>query len=190
MVDHIVYLHGFNSSPLSTKAQQFGKVLANQYPQVQVHTPHLATWPAQAMQEVATLVDSLTGKVAFVGSSLGGFYATWLANKYALKAVLINPAVQPDVLLQGLLGPQRNYHTHDDEYELTDAHLAQLRELTLPQQKVPEQLLVLLQTDDETLDYEQAFKYYQGCQLDIEPGGSHAFDNFPQRIPQIMAFVG
>jgi len=190
MVDHIVYLHGFNSSPWSTKAQQFEKILANEYPQVQVHTPQLATWPAQAMQKVAALVESLTGKVAFVGSSLGGFYATWLANKFAAKAVLINPAVQPDVLLQSMLGPQRNYHTDDGEYELTHEHMAQLRELTLEQIKVPEQLLVLLQTDDETLDYEQAVEYYKRCQLDIEQGGSHAYDNFPQRIPQIMAFVG
>ena len=123
MVDHIVYLHGFNSSPLSTKAQQFEKILAAEYPQVQVHIPQLATWPAQAMQEVAELVASLSGKVAFVGSSLGGFYATWLAHKFAAKAVLINPAVQPDVLLQSMLGPQRNYHTDDGEYELSLIHI-------------------------------------------------------------------
>ena len=190
MAAHIVYLHGFNSSPLSTKAQQFEAILAIEYPQIQVHTPQLSTWPEQAMHEVVALVESLQGSVAFVGSSLGGFYATWLANKFAAKAVLINPAVQPDVLLQSLLGPQRNYHTDDGEYLLTHEHLAQLRELTLAQVDSPEHLLVLLQTADETLDYQQAAAYYQHCQLDIEPGGTHAYDNFPQRIPQIMAFVG
>ncbi len=190
MVNHIVYLHGFNSSPLSTKAQQFKNILTSDYPQVQVHIPQLATWPAQAMQEVAELVETLSGKVAFVGSSLGGFYATWLAHKFAAKAVLINPAVQPDVLLQSLLGPQRNYHTDDGEYLLTHEHMDQLRALTLVQVETPEHLLVLLQTADETLDYQLAAQYYKGCQLDIEQGGSHAYDNFPQRIPQIMAFVG
>ncbi len=188
--EHIIYLHGFNSSPLSTKAQQFAGYMRNNYPTVQVHLPHLSTWPLQAVQDTAELVRGLSGKVAFIGSSLGGFYATWLAQQFATKAVLINPAVRPDLLLQAMLGPQCNYHTLDDEYELTLEHIQQLRDLNIDNIKVPEDLLVLLQTADETLDYNQAVDYYQACHLDIEEGGSHAFDEFPARIPQIMAFVG
>ena len=190
MTEHIVYLHGFNSSPLSTKAQQFAATMAQDYPQVKVYVPHLSNWPAQAMQEVVSLVDGLYGKVAFVGSSLGGFYATWLAHKYLARAVLINPAVRPDLLLQDMLGPQCNYHTDGGEYELTAAHLEQLASLIVDPLINADNLLVLLQTADETLDYRDAANWYAASQLDIEQGGSHAYDNFPQRIPQIMSFVG
>lgn len=188
--DHIVYLHGFNSSPLSTKAQQFLAYMAEHYPQVTVYVPHLSTWPKQAMDDVSDYVEGLSGRVVFVGSSLGGFYTTWLAQKFATKGVLINPAVRPDLLLSDRLGPQCNYHTLADEYELTEEHLQQLRDLLIEDIKVPQNLLVLLQTADETLDYRQAVDYYQNCHLDIEEGGSHAYDEFPVRIPQIMAFVG
>ncbi|MDP6969405.1 MAG: YqiA/YcfP family alpha/beta fold hydrolase [Gammaproteobacteria bacterium] len=190
MVKHIVYLHGFNSSPLSTKAQQFVAAMAQDYPQVQVYVPHLSTWPAQAMQEVVSMVQELDGDVAFVGSSLGGFYATWLAHKFATKAVLINPAVRPDLLLQDMLGPQSSYHTDDGEYDLTVTHLDQLANLLVDPLTDADKLLVLLQTADETLDYREAANWYAASHLDIEQGGSHAYDNFPQRIPQIMLFVG
>jgi len=190
MIEHIVYLHGFNSSPLSTKAQQFVAVMAQDYPQVTVYVPHLSNWPAQAMQEVASLVEGLNGEVAFVGSSLGGFYAAWLARKFMTKAVLINPAVRPDLLLRDMLGPQSNYHTDGGEYELTTAHLEQLSGLIVDPLTNADNLLVLLQMADETLDYRHAASWYAASHLHIEQGGSHAYDNFPQRIPQIMSFVG
>ena len=102
--------------------------MAQDYPQT-VYVPHLSNGPVQAIQEVVSLVESLNGEVAFVGSSLGGFYATWLANKFITRAVLINPAVRPDLLLQDMLEPQSNYHTDGGEYELTANHLEQLASL-------------------------------------------------------------
>jgi len=196
MLKHIVYLHGFNSSPKSTKAQQFVRLLGQSYAHVTVHVPHLSTWPRQAMEQVSDLVEELQqeqepgDKIAFVGSSLGGFYATWLAQQFAAKAVLINPAVWPHRLLQDALGPQYNYHQPEHEYELTAEHLAQWRTLAVTSIKQPQNLLVLLQMADETLDYKQAVQYYADSHLDIAQGGSHAYDDFPQRIPQMMAFLG
>ena len=190
MVEHIVYLHGFNSSPASYKAQKFMHIMARDYAHVRVHVPHLSTWPQEAMADIVALVENLTGKVAFVGSSLGGFYATWLAQKFTTKAVLINPAVRPDLLLADKLGTNSNYHTDDGEYEFTIKHLEQLKSLVVDPLIRADDFLVLLQTADATLDYQDAVKFYADSQLDITQGGSHAYDNFPQRIPQIMSFLG
>ena len=190
---HIIYLHGFNSSPQSAKAQQFLQAAEADYPTIKVHCPHLHHQPLQAMARVIKLVQQLPdgsdNNIGFVGSSLGGFYATWLADYCSSRAVLINPAVRPDKLLQDYLGSQRNYHDDQLSYELTQQHLQELEQLQIQPVKTPENLWVLLQIADEILDYRQAVTWYQGCPIDVQEGGSHAYDNFIEMIPQIMTFL-
>ena len=123
------------------------------------------------------------------GSSLGGFYATWLAEQFDCRAALINPAVRPHTLLKKYLGENKNYHT-GESWRFEQRHVDTLREMYLPTIRHPERYLVLLQTGDETLDYRDAAEYYRDCKLVIEQGGSHAFDHFESHIPKILDFLG
>ncbi|HCH31704.1 MAG TPA: esterase YqiA [Oceanospirillaceae bacterium] len=187
-----IYLHGFNSSPASHKAQQFKRAISQMQPQARVVIPELSPWPAQAMQQIEALVADViptpSAPLVFLGSSLGGYYATYLAQKYAVPAILINPAVRPYELLATMLGRQQNMYTQE-VYQLTGEHMQQLIDLEVQNLTVAKQLLVLLQTDDEVLDYRLAAQTYVDAELDIEPGGDHGYQNFEQRISQILAFV-
>jgi hypothetical protein len=161
-------------------------------PEARVVIPELSPWPAQAMQQVESIVADVTptpsAPLVFLGSSLGGYYATYLAQKYAARAILINPAVRPYELLATMLGRQQNMYTQE-VYQLTSEHMQQLIDLKVQNLTVAKQLLVLLQTDDEVLDYRLAAHAYLGAEVDIEQGGDHGYQNFDQRLPQILAFV-
>ena len=186
------YLHGFNSSPASHKAQEFLQLMAQLQPDAQVIIPELSPWPAQAMQQIERLVQEVMTQddrpIAFLGSSLGGYYATYMAQKYKAPAVLINPATEPYVTLATMLGKQENYYTQE-VYELTHEHIKQLLDLQVQNLTIAPRMLVLLQTDDEVLDYRLAEQRYLGAEVDVEQGGDHGYQNFAQRVPQIMAFI-
>jgi predicted esterase YcpF (UPF0227 family) len=182
----IVYLHGFNSSPQSHKAQVLkayleGRGLAHLYA-----CPALPPLAADAVREIERL--HLTGKDCLVGSSLGGFYATVLAEKLGCKAVLINPAVTPHVGLEAYLGAQQNLHT-GEPYELTREHLEGWRALFAPRID-PERYLLLLETGDETLDWREAARRYEGARMVIRQGGDHSLQSFPEHLGRILAFAG
>jgi predicted esterase YcpF (UPF0227 family) len=184
----VLYLHGLNSSPESRKAQQF-KLFCESRTTADVLVPALPHHPAEAM----TLLHSLMVKhrpVLLLGSSLGGFYATALAEVHDVKAALLNPAVKPcQHLGRGLPGPQRNLYTGEC-WEFTQSHADALLALTLPQISHPERYLLLVQTGDAVLDYRHAIDYYRGCQQIVQQGGSHAFDDFEAVLPMIVAFGG
>lgn len=182
----LIYIHGFNSSPLSAKAQQVQRYLQRHLPDATAYFPALPYDPSAAMALLEDLAASHQ-EVAFVGSSLGGFYATWLAEKTGGRAVLINPAVRPWRYLNRYQGEIENYHT--GERVLLQSSWADL----LPQYHVetisrPEKLLVLLQTGDETLDWRDAWQHYSACNLYRALGGSHSFDHFDDMIPLILRF--
>jgi hypothetical protein len=126
--------------------------------------------------------------VCFVGSSLGGFYATYLAEKHAARAVLINPAIDPHVGLRAYLGPQRNLHT-GEPYELAEAHLREWEKLYVPRIS-PQRYLLIVETGDEILDYRQAVQRYAGAEQVVIPGGDHSLQSFPQHLPRILRFAG
>ena len=183
-----IYIHGFNSSPHSFKAQQTLALFREQGAEDQLSIPPLSHFPAEAMTQLRALVESAQ-RAVLIGSSLGGFYSTWLTEHYAqARAVLVNPAVAPHKLLEGRLGFTENYHT-GERYELTQRHVDQLRELYLPKVMHPERLLLLQQEEDETLDYRDAVGYYKASAQIVQPGGSHAFDDFEQMLPLIMDFA-
>lgn len=183
-----IYIHGFNSSPQSAKAQQVMAFFRQQNCLTQLSVPELPTFPDEAIELLTPLVQSAT-KVVLIGSSLGGFFATWFTEHYAhARAVLINPAVAPHRLLEGMLGMTQNYYT-GQRYELTHQHMKQLQALYLPELKYPHRLLLLQQEADETLDYRDAVGYYRASAQIVQPGGSHAFDNFEQMLPLIIDFA-
>ena len=128
-------------------------------------------------------------RLTFVGSSLGSFYATHLAEAYDAKAVLINPAVHPDRNLAPYLGAQRNPYT-GDAYELTAEHFAELSALRVARIARPQRYLLLVQTGDEVLDYRVAVAFYAGAWQFVQGGGDHAFHDFAAQIPVILRFAG
>lgn len=183
-----IYLHGFNSSPGSYKAQQFNHWMAAAGRSDDVLIPVLPHWPQRAIQVVEQLIVQYAGRaITLVGSSLGGYYSLYLAEKYRLRAVLVNPAVRPYELLAALLGEQGNYYT-DERYILTRKHLEQLLALDCVTLSYPQHYLLLTQTADETLDYREAVDKLADSPQWVQPGGSHAFEQFERLIPAILAF--
>ncbi|PVZ70192.1 YqiA/YcfP family alpha/beta fold hydrolase [Pelagibaculum spongiae] len=185
----LIYIHGFNSSSRSTKAQQLAQWLQQHRPDVSYQVPDLHHEPAKAMEQLRALVDNAPAdqKPLLIGSSLGGYYAAYLASRYSLKAILINPAARPYQLLQSYLGQNQNLYT-DEGYCLTETHLQQLKALETEQFSQPKDLWLWLETGDEVLDWQQAADKYQHCQLDVILGGDHSYQNFQTRIPEILAF--
>ncbi len=151
--------------------------------------PELPYDPAKAIALLDAMPQFHPGKKAtLVGSSLGGFYATWLAEKHECRAVLIQPAIVPHIGLEQYIGPQSNLYT-GATYELTANHLASLR--ALYKEKVdPERYLLLLETGDEVLDYREAVRKYEGARMVIRDGGDHTLQSFPEHLPRILAFAG
>lgn len=150
--------------------------------------PALPPSPSEAMALLEREIAG-AGPVALVGSSLGGFYATWLAHRHELKAVLINPAVRPWRLLDQYTGEQANYHT-GERYTLQPGWVDELRHYEVEGISHPENLLALLQTGDETLSWRDAWDYYADCHLYRALGGSHSFDDFDALIPLVLRFSG
>lgn len=188
-----IYVHGFNSSPQSMKAQLLREVLSRQGLEQRLRVPALSHWPAQAIEQLVQEIGSADGPVTLIGSSLGGYYSTWLvehAERFStqLNAVLVNPAVYPYRLLEAWLGENQNLYTAEN-YQLTEQHLQQLLALNCDSLRDPSRYLVLLQTGDETLDYREACDKYGACEQFIQPGGSHGFEQFERLIPSIQAFA-
>jgi predicted esterase YcpF (UPF0227 family) len=179
----IVYLHGFNSSPQSHKAQVMQRFMAGRGLAHEFACPALPPLADQAIQAIEPL---LAKKPCLLGSSLGGFYATYLAEKHDLKAVLINPAIDPHVGLRAYLGPQKNLHT-GEPYELTGAHLRQWQALYVPR-ITPRRYLLIVETGDEVLDYRKAVERYAGAEQVVVSGGDHSLQSFPQHLARILEF--
>jgi len=181
----IVYLHGFNSSPLSHKAQVMQRYMAEQGLEKEFACPALPPLAGDAIKAIEPLIAK---KPCFIGSSLGGFYATYLAEKHDLRAVLINPAVDPHIGLRAYLGAQKNLHT-GEPYELTGAHLREWEQLYVPR-ITPRRYLLIVETGDEVLDYRRAVARYAGAEQLVIPGGDHSLQSFPQHLPRILEFAG
>lgn len=186
----LIYIHGFLSSPLSFKAQQVKTWLAEQRPDIQYHCPFLPPYPGEARALLEQLVESLKPEpVYLMGSSLGGYWSTYLAEKYDLRAVLINPAVRPSMLMPEYVGVElQNYHT-EDRYTLTPEHIDQLRAVDTPNVERKDNYWLMVQTGDETLDYRLAVDKYQGCRQLVEEGGDHGFQEFDRWIPEVIGFL-
>ena len=185
----VIYLHGFLSSPHSVKAQQTRAFAAQHYPSLLLEVPELANYPAQAQ----AIIDAIVAKHAdkqccFIGSSMGGYFSTYLQHQYGGKAVLVNPAVKPYELLADYLGEHTNPYTQQ-QFSLNTSHIDELLALDVPVIKQPQNYWVLLQTGDETLDYRQAEHKYQGAKLTIEQGGDHSFQDFARFLPEIFRFL-
>ena len=188
-----LYLHGFKSGPASLKAQQMLSVFRQQGAEPQITIPQLANEPAHAQAQMDSLYQGLIEEVGeqhvfLIGSSLGGFYATYLVEKWGGRAVLINPAIRPHELLGDYLGENTHYYS-DETFMVTEDYLHQLKALYCETLTDPQRFLLLQQIHDETLDYREAVAKYSASPAIIEYGGDHSYQQFEKRIPTILRFA-
>lgn len=183
----LIYIHGFNSSPASFKARLLRQRLEALGRSCEFLAPALPHDPAAAAALLDELVIRHAG-TALVGSSLGGYYATWLAERHGLRAALLNPAVRPYELLAGHVGAQRNLHT-GEQYEFTLRDVEALRGLEV-QRITAARYLLLVTTGDEVLDYRQAVARYAGCTQVVVEGGDHGFGSFGDHVDAVLRFCG
>ncbi|MEG1488077.1 YqiA/YcfP family alpha/beta fold hydrolase [Acinetobacter sp.] len=185
---NIIYLHGFQSSTLSIKGQFIQAFCQNQH---HVHLPDLNMPPEQVLAHVSEMIECLD-QVVLIGSSLGGFYATQLVAKHAVPAVLINPAMRPWQLFHDLFGAELPYVVNA-QWTLDQTQLDQLKQMAVPFVQDADKILVLLQQDDEVLDYREAQRYYSNAahqsMIITEANGNHAMDNFADKIPMALQFL-
>ena len=196
---HLVYLHGFRSSPQSTKSQLTQRWVAHNAPGVTWWSPQLPASPQEASELILRhTADWPAHSMAVMGSSLGGFYASWLSRRRGCRAVVINPSVQPARSLAGYIGTHPLWHDPTQQLHFAPHFVDELRALQreLPPEEPPgprghpERLLALLGTHDELLPFEEMRQRYASCTLRVVPGGDHALSGFEAWLPEVMAFLG
>lgn len=180
----LIYIHGFNSSPASAKAKLVKARLEALGRGAEFIAPAVPPSPAQAADVLDALALRHRG-AALIGSSLGGYYATWLAEKHAMKAVLLNPAVRPYELLAPMVGLQKRFHT-GEEYVFTPGHVAELRALEV-ERITPSRYLLVVTTGDEVLNYRWAVERYRGCRQIVIEGGDHGLSDFGNYLDAVLA---
>lgn len=183
-----IYLHGFNSAPASHKARTMASYLEARGLGHLFTCPALPPSPRDAVRVIETAIARQRDKPTFVGSSLGGFYATHFAERLDARAVLINPAITPYIGLEAYLGTQKNLYT-GETYELTRDDLDGWRALAV-ERPDPERYLLMLETGDEVLDWREAARKYEGARTVIRDGGDHTMQSFPEHLPRVLAFAG
>ncbi len=184
----LIYIHGFNSSSQSGKARELQGWMAARGLAEACACPDLSDRPGEAIARLEAMIAASRGMAKLIGSSLGGFYATWLAERHGLKAVLVNPCVACHEKLAGEVGKtQKNWHD-GSEYLFTATHLAELAALHVPTPSRPERYLLLAEKGDAVLDWREAADYYKDAPRHILDGGDHGFTRFAEFIPEILAF--
>ena len=188
----IIYLHGFRSAPASIKAQALKARMTERGLADRFWCEQLPVSPraAIALAEAAIARARAAGLTpTVVGSSLGGYYATWLAEHHDLQAVLVNPAVVAPLELGAYVGTQDNMYT-GERFEFTRGHIDELRALEVPAVSRPQRYWLLVETGDEVLDYRHAVDKYAGARQTVLEGGDHGFSRWGDYLDAVIAFAG
>lgn len=183
----IIYIHGFASSGFGHKPQEFKK-----YFKYEIITPSLSNIPILAIHTLEDLIEVLLKKgekVSLIGSSLGGFYSLYLANKYNLKAVLINPALNPKKTLNRFysFGLIKNYFD-GSKFEITKEQLQSLENFEVMLIQNPKNIIALIQKGDEVIDYKESIEILKDCEILLEEGGNHTFFDINKHFLKIDDF--
>lgn len=185
----ILYLHGFRSAPASTKARLLRARMADLGLADRFWCGQLPASPRAAIALAEEALAACRGGATLVGSSLGGYYATWLAERHGLKAVLVNPAVLAPLSLAPWVGRQTNLYT-GEAFDFTLEHVAELRALEVKTITRPERYWLLAETGDEVLDYRHAVARYAGARQTVLEGGDHSFTRWADYLDPILEFAG
>jgi predicted esterase YcpF (UPF0227 family) len=187
---HLLYLHGFRSSPQSFKARRMQAWLQAHHPGVHWWCPQLPPSPRKAMDLLLRGVgDWPRDTTAVVGSSLGGFYATTVAEALGCKAVLLNPAVDPARDLAKYIGEQTAFHDPTERFFFKREYVAELRALAPAAVTRPDRYFAIIAKGDEVLDWREMHARYAGCHVRLLEGGDHALSDFDAHLPSIARFL-
>ncbi|RYF33646.1 MAG: esterase [Comamonadaceae bacterium] len=188
---HLLYLHGFRSSPQSAKARLVADRVASRHSKVNLWAPQLPPSPREAMDLVMKgIADWPRPSMAVIGSSLGGFYATYVAGMTRCRAVLLNPAVRPARDLAHYIGDQTNWHDPSEHFYFRPEYIDELRALEVGTLTRPERALAIVAKGDEVLDWREMSARYPGSRVKLLNGGDHALSDFAEsHLDEVMAFL-
>ena len=186
----ILYLHGFRSSPQSMKARVISERMAALGLSDQLVCPQLPASPKLAMELALSLIEGVPAEqLSIVGSSLGGYYATWLAERVGCRAVLLNPAIVPLQDLDKHVGVTTQFHS-DEPFEFKREYIDELRALAVDPITRPGRYFLIAATGDEVLDYRDMVKHYAGARQHVIDGSDHGISEFPDYLDAVLAFCG
>lgn len=197
----ILYLHGFRSSPDSYKARLMAETMQSRGLADRWRCPQLPASPAQSAHLALKQAEDLlalprrpgeagdASALTVIGSSLGGYYAVWLAQTLGCKAVLLNPAVHAARDLATQVGSHRMYHS-DAPFEFKPSYVDELAGLAVPPPADPLRYLLVAATGDEVLDWQEMRDFYRGCSQIIIEGSDHGLTGFDRWMPEVLAFAG
>ncbi|HYD80579.1 MAG TPA: YqiA/YcfP family alpha/beta fold hydrolase [Paucimonas sp.] len=186
----ILYLHGFRSSPLSFKARMIADRLRETGWRGQYECPQLPASPRAAIELAQRIAATVPPQeLALIGSSLGGYYATWLAERIGCKAVLLNPAVKPPRDLESYVGVTTAYHS-DERFEFKREYIDELKALAVAAISRPERYFLLAATGDEVLDWREMVEHYPHARQRVIDGSDHGISDFADHIDDVLAFCG
>ena len=187
---HLLYLHGFRSSPASTKARMTAAAVAERFPNVTWLCPALPASPKHAMEEVLRATAGWPlDTTAVIGSSLGGFYANWLAERWGCRAVLLNPAVKPARDLAAHLGDQTVWQDPDQHFVFEAAYVGELLALEVARISRPERYFAVIAKGDEVLDWKEMTGHYARAAIKLLPGGDHALSDYDKHLGAVLDFL-
>ena len=187
----IVYLHGFRSSPFSMKAKMTHRAildLKGEGVDVEWYCPQLPPSPKEAMAMVVTYIKSQNYKqLSIIGSSLGGYYATYLAELFSAQATLLNPAIEPARDLESYIGELKAWHS-DEAFHFKPEYIQELNDLYIKNITKPNRYYLIAAKGDEVLDWQEMVAKYPGAQQLVLEGGDHAISNYLELLPTVLAF--
>ena len=187
---HLLYLHGFRSSPASFKAQRLRAWLSAHRPDLTCWSPQLPPSPRAAMALIEEgIAHWPRGRFAAVGSSLGGFYATAVAERHGCPAALLNPAIDPARDLAAYVGEQVAWHDPTDRFFFRAEFVDELRALTVPTITRPQRYCAVIAKGDEVLDWREMVGRYPGATVRLLEGGDHALSDFDDHLPFLLDFL-
>ncbi len=187
---HLLYLHGFRSSPRSTKAQLVQERIAQRHPGVTLWCPQLPPSPREAMDRVMQgIANWPRRRMAVIGSSLGGFYASWVAEQAGCRAAVLNPAVFAARDLATQVGVHPSWHEPQESFEFKAAYVDELRALAVPAITNPDRYYALIAKGDEVLDWREMSAHYRGAHMRLLEGSNHAITEFADHLDEVLAFL-
>ncbi len=189
-ITHLLYLHGFRSSPQSTKARKFAAWVGKHRPDLVWSCPQLDPSPARAMREVEdAIADWPDTRMAVIGSSLGGFYATVVAERHGCRAVVLNPAVDPTRDLSAAIGETTAWHS-GDPFVFRSEYVGELRAMEPGPLTDPGRYFAVVAKGDEVLSWREMSARYAGSPICLLEGSDHALTDFDAQMPDVLAFLG